>query len=205
MTEPHSWNQLDAREIPPWFGAAKFGIFIHWGIFSVPAWRTVSDDLFGGYAEWYYASVYGPYRNADPGYHAKTWGENFTYRDFAEHFTAEHFEPQEWADLFRRAGARYVVLTSKHHDGFCLWPTANPHKAGWHAGAVGPRRDLVGDLTDAVRDTGLRMGLYYSMPEWETHRSHRCDGGFFIPEEDASRFGMDPAAYPDEVLHPLYL
>lgn len=202
MTEPLSWQELDARPTPEWFPRAKFGIFIHWGIFSVPAWRTVSPELFGGYAEWYYASVYGPYRNADPGYHVATWGKDFAYRDFAPLLTAEDFDPAEWASLFRRAGARYVVLTSKHHEGFCMWPTDNPHKKGWNAGEVGPKRDVLGELADAVRAEGMRMGLYYSMPEWETHPSHRCDGGYFIPETDVRRFGMDPADYPDEVLHP---
>lgn len=202
MQEPSTWAELDARPIPEWFTAAKFGIFIHWGLFSVPAWRTVSDELFGGYAEWYYASVYGNYRNADGSYHADRWGQDFAYRDFAPRFTAEHFDPAEWASLFRRTGARYVVLTSKHHDGYCLWPTSNPHKRGWNAGDVGPCRDLLGDLTDAVRAEGMKMGLYYSVPEWETHASHRCNGGYFIPERDVQRFGLDPAMYPNEILHP---
>lgn len=201
MNDPLPWTQLDARPIPAWYPQAKFGIFIHWGLFSVPAWRTVSDELFGGYAEWYYASVYGNYRNADQGYHEATWGQDFAYRDFAPLFTAEHFDPADWADLFRRAGARYVVLTSKHHDGYCLWPTDNPHKVGWNSGDVGPKRDLLGDLAGAVRAEGMKMGLYYSIPEWETHPSHRCDGGYFIPEGDVQRFGMNPADYPEEILH----
>lgn len=202
MVDTQTWEQLDARPIPAWFPAAKFGIFIHWGPFSVPAWRTVSDELFGGYAEWYYACVYGEYRNADPDYHRETWGEDFAYRDFAPLFTAQCFDPAEWASLFRRAGARYVVLTSKHHDGFCMWATDNPHKSGWNAGDVGPRRDILGELADAVRAEGMKMGVYYSIPEWETHPSHRCDGGYFVPEDDVRLFGMDPDAYPDEVLHP---
>lgn len=201
MSEAQTWDQLDARPTPPWFSAAKFGIFIHWGPFSVPAWRTPSDELFGDYAEWYYASVYGGYRNADGDYHSRTWGENFEYRDFAPMLTAERFNAEEWAALFKRAGARYVVLTSKHHDGFCMWPTRNPHKVGWNAGDTGPKRDVLGELTEAVRAEGMRMGLYYSMPEWETHPSHRCDGGYFIPEADVKKFGIDPAAYPDEILH----
>lgn len=201
MTEL-TWAELDARPVPPWFQRAKFGIFVHWGVFSVPAWRTVSDELFGGYAEWYYASVYGDYRSADPGYHADTWGEGFAYRDFGPLLTAERFDPQDWAALFRRAGARYVVLTSKHHDGYCMWPTENPHKVGWNVSDTGAHRDLLGDLTDAVRASGLRMGLYYSMPEWETHPSHRCDGGYFIPTGDVERYGIDPARYPEEILHP---
>ena len=202
LDTPMSWQELDARPIPSWYTDAKFGIFIHWGVFSVPAWRSVNDEQFGSYAEWYYASVYGDYRSSDPDFHARTYGEGTTYRDLAEGFTAELFDPQQWARIFAGAGAKYVVLTTKHHDGYCLWPTANPHKAGWNSGDVGPRRDLFGDLTDAVRAEGLRMGMYYSIPEWETHRSHRVEGGYFIPEADAERFGLDPETYPAEVLWP---
>ncbi|WP_022869090.1 alpha-L-fucosidase [Schaalia vaccimaxillae] len=198
MTTP-SWEELDARPCPPWFQKAKFGIFIHWGVFSVPAWRTLSNEQFGSYAEWYYASVYGPYRNADGDFHTKHYGDKL-YRDFAPEFTAELFDPQRWANLFKRAGARYVVLTSKHHEGYCLWPTRNPHKKNWNAGDIGPHRDLVGDLTDAVRAEGLKMGLYHSMIDWETNRSHRVDGGHFVPEKDVELFGIPEADYPTEIL-----
>src|SRR5699024_7970216 len=197
---PESWEELDARELPQWYGRAKFGIFIHWGVFSVPAWRTLNDEQFGSYAEWYYASVYGSYRNADPEFHHRMYPGR-EYRDFAGDFGAELFDPQAWAQLFARAGARYVVLTSKHHDGYCLWPTTNEHKHGWNSGEVGPRRDLLGELTSAVRDSGLKMGLYYSIPEWETHPSHRVDDGYFIPEDQVRKYGTDPASYPREILH----
>lgn len=202
MTTIQTWDELDARPIPTWFQDARFGIFIHWGPYSVPAWRSTNNELFGSYAEWYYASVYGPYRNNDGDYHARTWGTEFRYRDFAPLLSAEHFDPQEWAALFQQAGARYVVLTSKHHDGYCMWATDNPHKKNWNCADVGAHRDLLGELTTAVRDAGLRMGLYYSMPEWETHRSHRVNGGYFIPEDDAQRFGMPPERYVDDILHP---
>lgn len=197
-----TWDELDARPTPTWYSDAKFGIFIHWGVFSVPAWRTVNDELFGSYAEWYYASVYGDYRNLDGDFHARNYGEETSYRDLARLFRAELFEPTEWARIFAASGARYVVLTAKHHDGFCLWPTANPHKKDWNSGDIGPERDLLGEIAEAVRGVGLRMGLYYSIPEWETHRSHRVDGGYFIPEADAREYGMDPDAYPSEVLWP---
>lgn len=197
---PNSWEELEARELPEWYGKAKFGIFVHWGVFSVPSWRTLNDEQFGSYAEWYYASVYGSYRNADPSFHHRMYpGKD--YRDLAADFGAELFDPQAWAQLFARAGAKYVVLTSKHHDGYCLWPTSNEHKRNWNSADIGPRRDLVGDLTSAVRDAGLKMGLYYSIPEWETHRSHRVDDGYFIPPEDAEKYGINPAAYPREILH----
>lgn len=122
----NSWKSLDSRPIPKWFGDDKFGIFIHWGVYSVPSWRGLENALFGSYAEWYYASVYGKYRNHDKNFHKEHYGEDFEYRDFAKSFNAELFDSDKWAKLFRSAGARYVVVTSKHHDGYCLWPTENP-------------------------------------------------------------------------------
>jgi alpha-L-fucosidase len=97
-------------------------------------------------------------------FHERTYGANFKYQDFAGEFKAELFNPAEWAELFARAGAKYVVLTSKHHEGFCLWP--NAQSWNWNSVDVGPHRDLCGDLARAVRDRGLKMGFYYSLYEW---------------------------------------
>ncbi len=204
MTDPSvpSWNDLDARPIPSWWTEAKFGLFVHWGVYSVPAWRGIVDGIYSSYAEWYYASVYGPHENHDPGFHQRMYGEGVTYRDLAGRFTAELFDPTAWADTFAASGARYVVTTTKHHDGFCMWPTSNPRKRDWNAGAVGPRRDLVGELTEAVRAQGLRAGIYYSIPEWEVHPSHRRAGGYFIPETDQQRYGSSVVDYPSQTLWP---
>ena len=109
-------------------------------------------------------------------------GADFEYRDFAPMFRAELFDPGLWAALFKRSGARYVVLTSKHHDGYCLWPTKSPYKKNWNSMDVGPHRDLVGDLTEAVRAEGMRMGLYYSSIEWESSWTHRTESGYFLPD-----------------------
>lgn len=196
------WASLDSREMPGWFNDAKFGIFIHWGVFSVPAWRTVDNTLFGSYAEWYYASVYGDYRNNDAGFHDKHYGKDFLYRDFAPQFKAELFQPQEWAELFKASGAKYVVLTTKHHDGFCLWPTKNKHKQNWNSGDTGPKRDLLGDISHAVRDSGLKMGIYYSIIDWETNWTHRAESGYFVPQRDREKFGIPEKDYPDEILIP---
>jgi len=159
-----TWEELRARGYPEWFTDAKLGIFIHWGVYSVPAYSGPED-----YAEWFY-------RGLQVGdslrirFMRENFGDDFKYADFAPLFRAELFDPDEWADLFQRAGARYVVLVSKHHDGYALWPSA--YSPGWNSSEVGPRRDLVGDLTDAVREAGLRMGLYYSLGEW-TNELHR--------------------------------
>jgi len=160
------WASIDSRPIPQWFTDAKFGIFIHWGLYSVPAWAPIlSSDGWGGerYAEWYWVWL----KEERPRYldfHNKTFGENFKYQDFVKDFKCEMFKPDEWAKLFSEAGARYVVLTSKHHDGFALWHSAQSWN--WNAVDVLPHRDLVGDLTDAVKKSGLHMGFYYSLYEW---------------------------------------
>ena len=153
-----TWESLQARPYPQWFKDAKLGIFIHWGLYSVPAYGGKES-----YGEWYLRGlqVKDSLRTA---FMKNNYGKDFTYRDFAPLFKAELFRPNEWAQLFRDAGARYVVMVSKHHDGYCLWPSKQAK--GWNSVDVGPHRDLVGDLTKAVREEGLKMGLYYSLPEW---------------------------------------
>ncbi|SKC79145.1 alpha-L-fucosidase [Maledivibacter halophilus] len=197
-----NWSSLDSRRIPSWFQSAKFGIFIHWGVYSVPAWRKISDERFGSYAEWYYASVYSDYKNNDDDFHGRIYGKDFKYRNFVKDFKAELFDPDLWAEMFKEAGARYVVLTSKHHEGYCMWPTTNKHKKNWRVTDVGPNRDLLGDLSAAVRKQGMKMGLYYSIIDWETNWSHRPEGGYFVPERDRELYGIDEDKYVDEILIP---
>jgi len=196
-----TWESLDSRPIPEWFGDAKFGIFIHWGVYSVPAWIRVQEGRYASYAEWYYARVMGELKG-DEDFHERTFGKDFEYRDFAPMFTADLFDPELWANLFAESGARYVVLTSKHHDGFCLWPTRSPFKENWNSMDVGPMRDLVGELTEAVRAKGLRMGLYYSLIEWETNRTSRTPSGRFIPQEAMDRYGIPIDRYVDDHVIP---
>jgi alpha-L-fucosidase len=184
----NSWESLDSRPIPSWFEDAKFGIFIHWGVYSVPAWRQLEPGLYASYAEWYYARVMFNKENGGEEFHTKNYGADFEYRDFGPMFRAELFDPGLWADLFKRAGARYVVLTTKHHDGYCLWPTRSPYKANWNSMDVGPRRDLVGDLTDAVRAKGMKMGLYYSIIEWESSWTHRTESGYYLPDSVVEKY-----------------
>ncbi|MDM5227175.1 alpha-L-fucosidase [Cytobacillus sp. NJ13] len=197
-----NWESLDSRVIPEWFQNAKFGIFVHWGVYSVPSWRKLSDERFGSYAEWYYASVYGEYKNNNDDFHERIYGKDFKYREFAAKFTAELFDADFWAKTFKNAGAKYVVLTAKHHDGYCLWPTQNKHKKNWRVTDVGPNIDILGNLTDAVRKQGMKMGLYYSIIDWETNWSHRTESGYFVPEYDHQNYGIDEENYPDEILIP---
>ncbi|MDE0105115.1 MAG: alpha-L-fucosidase [Bryobacterales bacterium] len=169
--EPN-WDSLRTHEVPQWFDDAKLGIFVHWGLYSVPGWATPIGELGevdwdrwftnNPYSEWYLNSLRidgSPTQN----HHRETFGEDFGYMDFAPQFNeaVRAWDPAAMAGLFREAGARYVVLTTKHHDGFTLWPSAvdNPHLP---PGQRSAERDIVGELTAAVRTAGMRMGFYYS-------------------------------------------
>jgi alpha-L-fucosidase len=152
----------------------KLGIFVHWGLYSVPGWAPTSGPVWdedpdapkvarfaeNPYAEWY-ANTVRIDGSPTQAYHMRTYGADFPYSRFAETFNGEiaAWRPEEWAKLFAEAGAGYVVLTTKHHDGFLLWPSThrNPNAPDFIAS-----RSIVGELTDAVRAAGLRMGLYYS-------------------------------------------
>ena len=161
-----SWASLDRRPVPQWFDDAKFGIFIHWGIYSVPSWAPKRHEVKStgeAYAEWYGWLMQEENRGFRE-FHRSMYGENFRYEDFAPMFKAELFDADRWADLIQGSGARYVALTSKHHDAFCLWPSE--YSWNWNSVDIGPHRDLVGELTQAVRARGIRMGLYYSLMEW---------------------------------------
>lgn len=159
------WNSLDQRAVPEWWKEAKFGIFVHWGLYSVPAYAPVDEveGVYEKYAEHYYHRLLEGNKFFTD-YHERNYGAAFTYKDFAPMFTAAFFKPQQWAELFKKSGAKYVVLTSKHHDGYCLWPSAQ--SPGWNSVDTGPKRDLIKDLSNAVRNAGLKMGLYYSLLEW---------------------------------------
>lgn len=199
-----SWEEVDKRPVPTWFSDAKFGIFIHWGIYSVPAWATNSNaDGFGSnYSEWYWErlnntrlKIHKEFRE----FHEKTYGPNFKYTDFASKFGCELFDPNQWADLFQRAGARYVVLTSKHHDGFALWPSSQTWN--WNSVAMGPGRDLAGEITEAVRSKGLKMGFYYSLYEWY-NPLYRKDVNKYVDEHMLPQFKDLVTRYKPDIVWP---
>lgn len=163
---------MSGRPVPQWFDDAKLGIFVHWTPASVPAFAPVGPDPFtvaardgwdramreNPYVEWYQNSLAidgSPVQR----HHRATYGDA-SYDTFVREFVdaQECWRADMWADLFAAAGARYVVLVTKHHDGFLQWPSATPPlRPGWHA-----RRDVVGELARAVRDRGMRFGVYYS-------------------------------------------
>jgi alpha-L-fucosidase len=204
-----AWQSLDTRPTPSWFLDAKFGVFIHWGVYSVPAWGAP-----GEYAEWYWRRIMssGSKDAVWRDFHAKNHGTNFNYMDFAPRFTAELFNAAQWADLFARAGIKYVVPTSKHHDGFALWPSTEASRTWgrpWNALEIGPRRDLMKELADASRARGLRFGFYYSLYEW-FNPLWLQDRGRYVTEhmtpqfkDVVSRYAPDPHLRRRRVGHAL--
>ena len=165
-------QRLRRHRIPTWWQDAKLGIFIHWTIASVPAFAPIGTDFstllksekrdaysLTPYVEWYENSLRFP-SSPVAKFHRENFGDR-PYRDFREEWEAglEQWDPVEWATKFAATGAKYVVLVSKHADGYCLWPTSvdNPRRPGWHC-----ERDVVGELASAVRAAGMRFGLYYS-------------------------------------------
>ena len=153
-----TWTSLRQYQVPSWYEDAKFGIFIHWGAYSVPA--------FGN--EWYPRRMYQPFRTSPTGvasdredpvfkFHAGKFGaqSKFGYKDFIPMFKGESFNADQWADLFQKAGARYVVPVAEHHDGFAMYASTQTR---WNAANMGPRRDVLGELGAAVRKRGMRLG-----------------------------------------------
>ena len=153
-----SWQSINERGYPQWFSDAKLGIFIHWGVYSVPAYAGIE-----GYGEWYYRGLMVG-DTVRINFQNKTYGEGITYRDFDKLFKAELWNPYEWAEIFKQSGAKYVLLVTKHHDGYCLWDSK--YQPNWNSVVGGPKRNIVSELTEAVRKSGMKMGFYYSLTEW---------------------------------------
>ena len=146
-----TWESLTTHPVPEWFRDAKFGIYFHWGVYSVPAWENewyprhmYTDDVWGNKNDKFFK------------YHRETWGpqDQFGYKDFIPMFTAEKFNADEWVDLFVKSGAQYVGPVAEHHDGFAMW---NSKLTDWDAYDMGPKRDIVGEIEKAARKRGLKF------------------------------------------------
>jgi len=146
---------------PDWFQDVKFGMFIDYGLYSVAGYAP-KKETGAMYPDWYLFRMYDTPEVAK--YHREKWGDNFQRDDFIPLFTAEDFDPEEIAKVAEDAGMRYVVPFCKHHDGFCLWPSSYTKR---NAMEMGPKRDLIGPLSDACRKRGLKFGFYFSLEEWE--------------------------------------
>jgi alpha-L-fucosidase len=173
-TGPEIWAEL-ARPLPRWFEQAKLGIFIHWGPYSVPAWAEPTGALgavaeeewfpHNPYAEWYYNTI--RIEGSPAAQRQQSHYGGAPYDDFLDAWSVPDFDPGAWAQLFAEAGAEYVIPTTKHHDGVALWDA--PGTGARNTVHRGPRRDLVGEIAQAVRAAGMRFGTYYSGGlDWST-------------------------------------
>ncbi len=162
-----TWESLQAYTVPQWYQDAKFGIFIHWGVYAVPAFGS----------EWYPRNMYQQ-GSKEFEHHVATYGTHseFGYKDFIPRLTAEKYDPAAWARLFKESGARYVMPVAEHHDGFAMYDSAF---SDWTATKMGPRRDLLGELAEAVRAEGMVLGVSY----------HRAENWFFF--DGGRRFPSD--------------
>jgi alpha-L-fucosidase len=153
-----NWGSLKGYRVPAWYQDAKFGIFIHWGVYSVPAFST----------EWYPRQMYLQDSEVFK-HHLETYGPHnrFGYKDFIPLFTADRFDADHWAGLFRKAGAQFVVPVAEHHDGFAMYDCSFSE---WNAARMGPKRDIIGELAEAVRKQWLVFGL----------SSHRAEHWWFF-------------------------
>ena len=153
-----TWESLKHYQTPDWFRDAKFGIFIHWGVYSVPAFGS----------EWYPREMYQK-DSKEYQHHIETYGDvaKFGYKDFIPLFKAEKFNADQWVDVFKRSGAKYIVPVAEHHDGFAMYKTA---LSKWNAVEMGPKRDIIGELAEACRKNDLGFGL----------SSHRIEHWWFM-------------------------
>jgi alpha-L-fucosidase len=192
-----TWDSVSSHPMPQWYDDAKLGIFLHWGLYSVPGWAPQVGDIQellrtegpagmlknNPYAEWYRNTMQVD-GSPTQAHHLETYGSDFSYDDFIPAFNAgaNDADLDAIADLCHTAGAGYVVLTTKHHEGFTLWPATmpNPNKGHYHA-----ERDIVADMSAAVRAHGMRMGLYYSggydWPFNDAVLKHAADAMLAVP------------------------
>src|SRR5690606_20084065 len=152
-----AWESLQ-YPVPEWFMNDKLGIFIHWGVYAVPAFAN----------EWYPRNMYQQ-GSREFKHHLEKWGPHtqFGYKDFIPMFKAEHFDPDAWIDLFKKAGARYVVPVAEHHDGFAMYDSV---LSEWTAAKMGPKRDIVGELAQAAKKQDMIFGV----------SSHRAEHWWFF-------------------------
>ncbi len=159
----NNWESLNSRKVPEWFGKAKFGIFIHWGLYSVPAYAPKTH-----YAEWYGYSCNMEKCDTEAqeqykAFHKEHYNSR-PYYDFINDFKGERFDAKKWAELFKRSGAKYINFVSKHHDGYCLYETE--YAPGLNSVECAPKRDFLMELKNAMEGTGVRFGVYHSVYEW---------------------------------------
>ena len=170
-----TWQSLDNYQIPEWFRDVKFGIFLHWGVYSVPAFES----------EWYPRNMYLK-DSKEYKHHIEKYGPHnkFGYKDFIPMFKAEKFDAEKWVDLFKKSGAKYIVPVAEHHDGFAMYNSALNK---WNSVEMGPKRDVVGELAAASRKAGLKFGV----------SSHRIEHWWFFGGGRSFDSDVNDSAYAD--------
>ena len=153
------WESLSDYEAPEWYEDAKLGFWVHWGVYSVPAY--MGDHAAEWYGRWMYSHDHQSRKNmgfATHLHHVEKYGDpsEFGYKDFIPMFRAEKFDAGEWVDLFVEGGAKFFCMMGVHHDSYCLWDSK---LTAWNSVNTGPKRDLVGEISEAVRDKGLKFGV----------------------------------------------
>ena len=154
-------ESIDAHQVPEWFKDAKFGMFIDWGLWSVAGWAPKKESA-AMYPDWYEFRL--DTDTAFMKYHEKNWGKDFQRDDFIPLFTANNYQPAKLVDIAKNAGMKYIVPFSKHHGGFCLWPSSYTQR---DAMDMGPKKDLIEPLVESCKLNGLKFGFYFSIEEWE--------------------------------------
>ncbi|MCX6332918.1 MAG: alpha-L-fucosidase [Bacteroidia bacterium] len=154
-------ESIDAHQAPDWFKDAKFGMFIDWGLWSVAGWAPKKDKG-AMYPDWYEFRL--DTDSAFAKYHEKNWGKDFKRDDFIPLFTAREYDPEKLVKIAVDAGMKYVVPFSKHHGGFCLWPSSFTQR---NASDMGPQKDLIKPIVESCKKQGLKFGFYFSVEEWE--------------------------------------
>ncbi|MEO5684621.1 MAG: alpha-L-fucosidase [Chitinophagaceae bacterium] len=173
-----NWDSLKNYHTPDWFRDAKFGIFIHWGVYSVPGFVN----------EWYPRNMYQQ-GSPENKHQEATYGDisKFGYKDFIPMFKAEAFDPVKWVDLFKKAGARYVVPVAEHHDGFAMYKTT---LSKWNAVEMGPHRNIIGELAAEIKKQGLVFGLSsHRIEHWWFMNGGRSFASDFIDQKNMDFYG----------------
>ena len=154
-------ESIDSHQTPEWYDDAKFGMFIDWGLWSVAGWGPKNTGK-AMYPDWYEFRMYTD--SVTRMYHIKNWGEDFGRDDFIPLFTAKAYDPEKLVKIAFESGMKYIIPFSKHHTGFCLWPSSFTHR---DAVDMGPKKDLIMPLVEQCREQGLKFGFYFSTEEWE--------------------------------------
>lgn len=186
------WSDLDKRKLPTWFEDAKFGIFVHWGLYSVPAFKS----------EWFWWHWEGEHKSDYQQFMRKNY-PSYSYQDFAPLLTGKNLDTDKWAELVEASGAKYFLFTSKHHEGFTFWKS--DESWNWNSVDMGPKRDIIAELKSSFDETNVTFGLYFSLYEWFNPWYKKDKGNDFETQEFIHRKVKHQLMDLVEQYQPLYI